>query len=157
MQLKISLEGKEQFAAVLKDIENRGSDLQKTFKAAGLVIIESVNRNFIEGGRPTPWAPLKPATIRRRRGWGNPQILRDSGLMMASIGDENDWHGIYRLTPLSLEIGTNAPQAAPHQFGATSGSSHTVVVPARPFMMLQPADADMIARIAADDLVKGEA
>jgi phage virion morphogenesis protein len=143
----------------IADLDAMGArlhDMRPAFKIAGQIARGSINRNFMEGGRPSKWAPLKPATIRRRRGFGNPQVLRDTGVLMTSIGAENDAYGIYELAPSSLTLGTNVPYAAPHQFGATSGRSHTVVVPARPFMMLQDVDVDRIAQVFEDFISKGD-
>lgn len=60
------------------------------------------------------WQVLRPSTIRARRGGGQgAQILRDTGRLSNSIHAE-------RVGPLTVELGTDAPYAAIHQFGGTT-------------------------------------
>lgn len=61
------------------------------------------------------WARLKPSTIRGRRkgkGTGDPQILRDTGVLQNSITAARDG-------PMTVRVGTTVPYAPPHQFGAS--------------------------------------
>lgn len=55
------------------------------------------------------WEPLKPATIRSRKGDAHP-ILRRSGRLARSITSRPDAQGVL--------VGTNLVYAAAHQFGA---------------------------------------
>jgi phage virion morphogenesis protein len=143
MRIEVDTKGLD---ALLGRLKAALGDLSGFFKSAANVVLESVNRNFIEGGRPTAWKPLKPSSIRRRKGTGNPRILRDTGLLMASIGSRSG-NGVYRLTPHSIEVGTNVPYAAAHQFG-------TKYMAARPFMVVQEKDVDDIVQIALDMITK---
>ena len=70
---------------------------------------------------------------------------------MASIGFPSK-EGISVFKPLELRVGTNVPYAAAHQDGATSGKSHTVVVPARPFMLLLPEDVEKIVKVFTEHI-----
>ena len=73
------------------------------------------------------WAPLAESTVQGRRkgkGVGNPQILRDTGILLNSlspggIGNIIEWR------PGVVEIGTNIPYARYHHEG-------TDKIPARP-------------------------
>lgn len=139
VKLEYHLEGAKELREYLKRIAQNIGDPKPFFKAAGLVIMESVNRNFEEGGRPK-WKPLAPATIKRRRGSGDPQPLRDTGLLMTSIGKGS--HGVMQTAKDHLLIGTNRPGAAVNQ-------------ETRPFMMLQPADEETLLKLAGDMAMRG--
>lgn len=169
MRLEVNTKGLDD---LLGRLQKALGDLSGFFKSAGQVIVSSVNRNFIEGGRPTPWKPLNPATVLQRMqgtkgyrqikrgpnkgritkataeniGAAGFRILRESDVLMASIGAKSG-NGVYRLTPHSLEIGTSVPYAAVHQFG-------TKYIPARPFMVVQEEDVDDIVKIAIDMIAK---
>lgn len=103
-------------------------------------------RNFKSESGPdgTPWAKLKPATLKARRGTGA-QILRDSGLLRNSIS--------YAVTGQSkVEIGTNIAYAPAHQFGRPE-----INLPARPFIGIAERQTKKINSLIdafADDLLK---
>ena len=144
--LKVNLDPLKKFDAVLDAIRNNGKKLEPAFKASGLIAMESVNRNFIEGGRPEKWKSLAPITIRQRRGNGTPQPLRDSGVMMSSVGVPAAG-GVFELKPLTVRVGTNVPQAGAHNEG--------IGVPKREFMVLQPEDEDNIQKVFAEHMAGG--
>jgi phage gpG-like protein len=61
------------------------------------------------------WTPLRPSTIKARRkgkGGGSEKILRNTGVLAPSVQAN-------RTGPLTIEMGSNVPYAAPNQFGAT--------------------------------------
>lgn len=149
MEISIKPKGMPEAVAAVQAIADRMQRPAPFLRAGGIIMLESVQKNFEAGGRPTPWVPLAAATIRRRRGWGNPQILRDKGLMAASIVPKE-------MTDTRISIGTNDPKAPALHYGATSGRSHTVVVPARPFLMIQDADKVTLVRMAGEFIVKGK-
>jgi phage gpG-like protein len=151
MEMKVDIQGREEVQALFVRLRDKLEDLQPFLKVAGLVVLESVNRNFMAGGRPA-WVALSPTTIKRRGGKAQP--LRDTGLLMASIspGAPDGW---YKLTPESVEVGTTVPYAGAQQFGTKDGH-----VPARPFMVVQPEDEDVIVQVALDEIdkaIKGNA
>jgi phage gpG-like protein len=69
-----------------------------------------------------PWAPLKPATIKRRRK-GSSKPLVDTGRLRNSVA--------VRAKPRSIEFGSNVSYAAPQQFG-------TSAIPGRAFLPITP-------------------
>ena len=169
MDIRTKVKGVADFQDAMNAIAIRMQRPSPFLRAGGLLMLESVQRNFIEGGRPEKWESLKPETIRRRgggnrrkwtagggwqlapskAGWGDAQILRDRGFLMNSIAP-------HEVTDKSISIGTNDPKAPSHHYGATSGRSHTIVVPARPFLMLQAEDKIKLLQMAGEFVVKGK-
>jgi phage virion morphogenesis protein len=115
--------------------------------AMGAELTSITKKNFTESSmRPAPWAPLKPATLARKKGRGG--ILRLTGAMMQSIR-------ITEVTSSTVTVGSDRPQAAIHQLGGRTGKNHAVNMPPRPFFpilngRLTPLAQERIAR-------KGEA
>jgi len=150
---------------VLTEIQGRLTNLVPALTAIKEVALDSIRQNFTDGGRPQAWAPLK---------WRQGTPLVDSGRLRASITGE--------VNATSVVLGTNLPYAAIHQFGGTiqvpamtaapgkvlrfttrdgsvvftkRTSAHQVTIPARPYMVLQPADETTMAQIITAYLAKG--
>jgi phage gpG-like protein len=146
--LTLTVNGTDKVIANIGSLSLAIKDLRPAFKVARLLIMESVNRNFMEGGRPK-WLPLSPLTILRRtkgKGTGSAEPLRDTGLLMLSIGNPGS-KGIDVLTEDTLRVGTNVPYAAAQNFGHKQ-------IPARPFMVLQPEDEDKIVQAIREHIEK---
>src|SRR3990170_308559 len=141
LNLQITVNGKEKVIADLENLSGRAKNLRPAFKVAGLFIMESTQRTFMAGGRPERWAPLSAATL-KRRGAGA-RILRDTGLLMTSIGRPSG-NGIFSLKPFELRVGTNVPYAAKHQLG--------IGVPKREFLLLLPEDAEKIVKVFTEHI-----
>ncbi len=114
----------------------RISDPLPVLRAAGAALASASTRSFREPAfRVEPWAPLKPATLKAKRGrggilMGDPPVLFRSILAAEPAGDE-------------IEVGTDRAYGLFHQFG-------TRRIPARPFIpisgdILAPAAAQMVA------------
>jgi len=99
-------------------------------------VAAAIERNFDEEGRPLPWPPLTPATLRRKP--AGLRILERTGRLRRSIQT--------RLEGDRLVASTDLPYAAAHQFGVRDR------LPARPFLILTPADTDQLAQSVADSL-----
>jgi phage gpG-like protein len=114
----------------------RISDPLPVLRAAGAALASASTRSFREPAfRVEPWAPLKPATLKAKRGRGG-ILIRDAVLFRSILaaepaGDE-------------IEVGTDRAYGLFHQFG-------TRRMPARPFIpisgddTLAPAAAQMVA------------
>ncbi len=111
-------------------------DLTPPLKVANLLLISATKQNFVNQSDPdgVPWTPLKkprgrPRDKRKSRRKGSDQILRDTGVLMASVsggaGSIND------VTSKSLRYGTSVSYAGYQNFG-------TRTIPARRFLGLTP-------------------
>jgi len=101
------------------------------------IVAGAIERNFDEEGRPLPWPPLVPATLRRKP--AGLKILERTGRLRRSIQT--------RTESSRLVASTDLPYAAAHQFGAPRRR-----LPARPFLVLTPADTEAIAQSVTDSL-----
>ncbi len=89
------------------------------------------------------WAPLAETTLRRRRQEGKgAKILRDEGTLFKALTSRHGAGSVYKITPVSLEIGTNLSYAAVHQHG-----SQTRKIPRRPFLPGDKHLSPMIQRV----------
>ncbi|MCP9494284.1 MAG: phage virion morphogenesis protein [Pyrinomonadaceae bacterium MAG19_C2-C3] len=159
-----ALKSLDQLITHLSALETNGRDLTPAFKASGMYMRGSIERNFRAQGRPQRWQALAPVTLAGRRkgkGQGSAQILVNNADLKNSFSEE--------VTNSSVEIGTNKVQARRLHFGypgkkstkrtrykrgANKGkvkpvrwqSGHTRT-PARPFLMFQTEDYDQIAGV----------
>ena len=148
------------------------------YKKAATVLTASVMRNFAAGGRPVKWEELSPMTkfIRaHREGKQNlsPVPLRDTGRLAGSPVP----HAALDSEGGTFGAKTNVSYARKMQEGGISDPSTVVItafnrntrsgnssrvrsylmhlkggkrIPARPFMMIQDADKDIIRQIFMD-------
>ena len=120
----------------------KSKDTKKVLKAMGTVLVNQATRAFNEPSlRPTPWAPLKPSTLKNKARKGlSDGILKATGTLMRSIRivsvDNND-----------VKVGTDREYAAYHQWGtkrAPKGQAWvkgtefaTRTIPPRPFLPIE--------------------
>jgi len=177
MQMIVSIKGIEEIQAAINGFADRMSNPSQLLRAGGVLMLESVQRNFIEGGRPDRWVPLSQVTYLLRyrdkarfrtyskgesKGRltkasadnfvsGGAEPLRDKGLLMASIAPAE-------MTDKSISIGTNAPQAQLLNDGGQARGfiKGSPMIPARPFMMLQDADRETLTKMAGDFIMRGK-
>ncbi len=107
--------------------------------AAAPVVAGAIERNFDEEGRLMPWPPLAPTTLRQKP--AGLKILQRSGRLRRSIATRVEGGAIVASTDLSY--------AAAHQFGVAGR------LPARPFLVLTPEDAEAVAASVAETLGRG--
>ncbi len=122
-------------------------------KQSALIVIESVQTNFDEGGRPD-WVELSEETIRKRGSGktkgGSVETLRDEGILMASVTSPRTHEdGVYEIDNFSVEVGTSRKQAGPLHHGTRDGH-----IPPRPFMFMQELDEQRITILLVDFLDK---
>lgn len=101
-------------------------------------VVESIQRNFEEGGRPTKWKKLKKVTTDQRKKSGKwpGKILFRSGVLMKGVVYKpfNNRVVVYAGSNMSKDY------AAIHHFGGMAGRGRKVKIPARPYMMIQDED-----------------
>lgn len=104
--VSIKVDTKELVELVRKVSEKLGKDA--VLQMGVDIVQQSVKQNFIAGGRPTKWAPLK-----YRKG----QPLRDKGMLANSIsGQVSNGKGY---------VTTNVEYAGTHNYGAKKGEFGT--------------------------------
>jgi phage virion morphogenesis protein len=131
-----------------------GANMTPITRALAGVLEDIPERAFANQADPTTgqaWAPLSPATV-KRRGSATP-ILQVSGALAASIQSE---YG-----PDFAQAGTATVYAPPHQFGARKGAFGTTSrgrpipwgdIPARPIFGVGPEDEAEFAQVALEGL-----
>jgi phage virion morphogenesis protein len=111
----------------------------------GETVVASVEQNFQEGGRPTRWAGLKPATWAAK---GSRKTLVESGRLRGSITKQ--------IAGSTVVVGTNVEYGAIHQFGGKAGRGRRVTIPARPFLLVQDEDWEEINEAMSEFLWEGK-
>lgn len=119
----------------MRSAEAQARNLKPLMAEVSGILLDAVEENFEQEGRP-PWAPLSPATL-KKRGAGA-KILQDSGQLAGSLEPGYD--------DASAWVGTNDVKATTHHFGARKGQYGESArgtplpfgdIPARPFMELK--------------------
>lgn len=108
--------------AGLTKLADRLDDMTPVMREVGDAIREASMEAFDREAAPDggKWAPLSPATVRRRRGGPAHRILQDTGMLRQSV--------VKRLeSDRTVIVGARAQYAPYHQFG-------TRRLPARPFL-----------------------
>jgi phage virion morphogenesis protein len=102
------------------------ADRRPILEAMGMELVSITKRNFTDATlRPSVWAPLKPATIKAKKGKGG--ILRGpNAVLQRSIR-------VTSVTNDQVVAGTDRPYAAIHQLGGRAGQGGKAVIPARPY------------------------
>ncbi len=106
--------------AMLSEIIARGRNLRTVLKKIAAMMRGSTKETFRRQGRPVAWKGLAPLTLALRRkgkAGGKPQILRDTGLLFASIASGRGRHSVERISPTMLVLGTKREGAVDHQRG----------------------------------------
>ena len=131
----------------LEVLDRQVSNTRPFFEELGEIIKTSVVRNFEVGGRyravgdwhggELKWQETSVVTGRR--------TLVDQSLLMGSI----NWRAGFA----EVEIGSNLPYSAIHNFGGKAGRNKSVDIPGRPFMVVQVEDLQEILDVADDHIL----
>lgn len=141
----------------VREIAKHAADANKPLKASGVYMLGSIQKNFRSQGRPKKWQALAPSTLSRRRsgkGKGGSQILIDKG-------DLKNSHSV-KLINDGVAVGTNKVQARRQHHGYPPGGAGPIGkagrghsrTPARPFVMFQDEDFDVIEKIFTRHVTK---
>ena len=124
MSTRITVRGISEAIRDLDDVQGRLNDMRPVMEVIGEDIKAFVDDRFETSTDPTgqPWRPLKPATIKRRRG-STARPLIDTANLRNSIAA--------RPGARSVRIGTVVPYAPVHQMGGRH-------VPQRRFLPFAP-------------------
>lgn len=126
---------------VIGELLDRIGDATEVFQDFGEYLLLESDRRFDRQSAPdgTPWAPLKPETLARKR---IPKILTERSRLRDSLA--------YDAEPERLTLYTPVIYAAIHQFGGTAGRG--AKIPARPFMGLAEDDVAELRRLMTEHL-----
>lgn len=127
--IKIKIDNKE-IQQLLKKLTTKTENLRPLMKNIAGIMMDSVETNFEQEGRPK-WQGLAKSTIKQRTKAGTwpGKILQVSQAGLASsITSKYDDN--------SAMVGTNKVYAAIHQFGGDAGRNKKVKIPARPYLKL---------------------
>lgn len=125
--------------ATLENMVQKTKDFNPLLKMFQVLMIRSFDLNFRLEGRPTKWAPLKKATIKRKKSTG---ILKDTGRLRLSTMSVMSTDNVTKFSSDSLVMGSTVPYARYLQ----EGTKH---MPARPFIVIQEEDASEMERLTA--------
>lgn len=130
-------------AILARDVNKFGMDIRSfrepLKRAIKEVMIPSFKQNFAQGGRPA-WKPLSSVTV-KLRGSATPILVR-SGRLKRTMGQQNIW----TVTREAASI-RKLPQHSWYGHLHQSGNRTNVVIPARPFALIQPEDEEKIAEV----------
>ena len=127
----------------------KGGDMSEEMTKITGIMLDAVEENFEQEGRPGKWTPLAEATVEERRELGfGPEhpILQRTGTLAASIQAQSSHN--------EATVSTNLRYAAIQHFGGKAGRNKKVTIPPRPFMVLAGEDEDEIAGILKEALRK---
>ncbi len=121
-----------EFRRRIKNLKSGVDDPSRLMKVWGEIAHESIAHNFEVGGRPARWVPLSRVTV-KLKGHARPLIGKTGQLKNIAVkpGAKN------------VEIGTSPAArayAAIQQFGGNAGRGRKVIIPERPFVLLQQDD-----------------
>lgn len=135
--------GMDRLQKAVRGMLTRGRDPRDIFELIAERMRSMQHKHFEteEDVSGRAWEPLSPATVEARRkgpGTGEPRILRDTGVMKASISKKA---GVAEAI-----AGTNDPKAPFHQYG-------TGRIPRRQFIYLNSAECRVLVNMLTSDLI----
>ena len=127
--------------AALKRLAAAGRDLTPAMRKAAGIMVDAVEENFEQEGRPK-WKDLAKSTIKQREkegSWPGKILQRSGGRGLAgSITRHFD--------ATSAVVGSNLPYARIQQLGGKAGRGHKSEIPARPYLKLTEEDEEKIIK-----------
>jgi len=176
--LKLEVKGLDKVQGLLDRLKEAGKDTHKALGLVGQRMLAMQKRHFRkqEGPDGTPWEPLRPKTIARRRagrgsrsyatgsgriGMGAARAITHFGGAVPVAGTRGvkilqDTGTMYRSLVYSagrddVEVGIPkfVPYAATHQFGDKSRN-----IPARPFIYLNKREAQQLVNMFKREVLK---
>jgi phage gpG-like protein len=172
-----------QVKTLLDKLALRGKNMRNVMSVIGDIVIGSVDKNFQVGGRygevgswrggSSNWRALSTTTLlnaigrnkgftkggigagrmraRASRTLANKKILIESGHLASGAGRG---HATGKtVTSDSVTVGTNVEYAAIHNFGGQAGRGRKVMIPARPFLVVQDEDITEMKSVIGDHLL----
>ena len=122
------------------------ADLDPVYKNMGEHLDQSTRYRYRLEQAPdgSPWAPLSPHTLKRKRGHKILQELGESGGLLGTLH--------YQIGADGLRYGTDRVYGAIHQEGGATGINLSVIIPARPYLGFTDDDHEAFGDIMSDFL-----
>lgn len=117
-----------------------GASFVPLIKIFRLLIIGDVRQAFAKEADPVTgaaWARFAPSTLKKKKRGTSPKLLRDTGILAASVSAAGGAGNIDEVTATSLRFGSALPRAAWHNEG-------TRRIPQRRFIGVGPS---LVARM----------
>lgn len=182
--VKVEFKGQEEIERMLMNMAAKGQNLRPVFEDFKGRMQRSITLNFQQGGRPEAWKISKRAKGQGRGRNKTGQTLLDTKILCNSLIGPS-LNGKCIVDTDSLEIATNVPYAATHQYGAKKGSFGTFTakvrehnrtigskickvkahtrkinlpwgdIPARPFLLVQDSDMNYLKKAIIKHLRSG--
>lgn len=145
----ITTNGISKVRAKLEGNISRSTDLTVPMKQGALLMMGSINENFMTGGRPQHWRALAPKTLKRkiRQGLSPVPLTGRTGILRSSIASS--------VTQTGFKLGTSLVYARIHQRGGQAGRNHATTIPARPYLVFQDEDIQEINKLVVN-YIKGK-
>ena len=143
--LSIDLEGEETVVKTFRRLVESGRDLREPLGDMGEHLLNTHLERWRRGVSPegVPWEPLSEAyAARKRQKRPNAGLLVFDDILRGTLR--------YQVQSHSLDLGTDRPYGATHQFGRDEGRG--APIPARPFLGLAASDDDALLEILRDHL-----
>lgn len=143
--IQLDLQGEEAITKAFRRLVDAGRDLSEPLHDMGEHLLNAHRDRWDRGVSPDgiPWEPLsEPYASRKSRKRPAAGILVFDDFLRGTLRYQAGSH--------SLEIGTDRPYGATHQFGRDFGRG--APIPARPFLGLSSGDDDALLDILRDHL-----
>lgn len=158
LRMSYKVTGHRELDSSLKEAMKGLDDFKQPLKESGVHMYKSIDKNFQSQGRPNKWKKHHWLTKKLRGG----RILEDTGRLKQSVTSRGEGSK-YELSDSKLVIGSNLKArnsnrllADIQQNGLPAGVNKVFGkpgkngIPARPFLMIQDEDTEMIERIFKD-------
>ncbi len=150
--ISAEMHGDEEFEKLLGKIVKKSGNAKPAWEIAGQVVLNSVQKNFEDQGRPEKWKRLSRATLLSSAGKNAKtkkgrfrksaqrkikakEILINRGFNGGLLGSINS-----KATQHSAVVGSPKIYAAIHNNGGKAGRNKNVVIPKREYLLIQDED-----------------
>ena len=145
VRIEIDVRGGDAIGKALRRLVDAGRDLSEPLHDMGEHLLNAHRERWDRQVSPdgVPWEPLSEAyAARKRRQRPAAGILVYDDFLRGTLR--------YQASSQSLELGTDRPYGATHQFGREDGRG--APIPARPFLGLASGDEDALLDILRDHI-----
>jgi len=119
----------------------KSKDFSPATKEIAGIMLDTVEQNFEEEGRPVKWSGLAESTKKQRakKGTFPGKMLQVTGQLASSIQADHD--------KTTATVSTNQFHGPIHHFGGKTGRDGKTIIPPRPILVLTKPDQDEIQEV----------